>query len=300
MTQNKSWGLAGALFSVMIWSSTYISTKILVLSFSPLQISFIRFSIGLAVMVLLAPPKRAAFEWRGELPFLGAGFLGMFLYYFLENMAAKHTYAANVSVIVTSIPLITSLLAPLFYKEDRFRLRYLVSFVLTMTGFVLILSQSGAKAGVSALGDLLALAAAVVFSLYTLLLRKVDGSLSPFLVTRKSLQYGWIFIGGLTFGTGQVPELARVIRPEYLGHFLFLGVVASGFCFISWTVAVNSLGPVRSSQFIYLVPLITVTLSALILGETFGLLHLAGLFLIFGAVVFSQIDFSRRKELCTI
>jgi drug/metabolite transporter (DMT)-like permease len=291
--KKRDQGGMAALFSVIIWSSTYISTKILVQSFTPLQISFVRFSIGLVVMLILAPPRLVRGSLSQERPFVLAGFLGMFLYYFLENMAAKHTYAANVSVIVTTIPLITALLAALFFKEEKVCLSHVLSFFLTMAGFFLILSQSGASAGVSPLGDILALIAAVVFSLYTLVLRRVDPALSPLLVTRKSLQYGWVFIALATFISRDFPSLAMVVRPENLGHFLFLGIIASGLCFISWTYAVSRLGPVRSSQFIYLVPLITVTLSALMLGERFSLAHGIGLSLILVAVILSQKDLSQ-------
>ncbi|MDC7224115.1 MAG: DMT family transporter [Spirochaetales bacterium] len=284
-------GTGAALFSIIIWSSTYISTTILVQSFTPLQISFVRFSIGLGVMLVLAPPRKAPLRLSGEIPFMGAGFLGMFLYYFLENMAARHTYAANVSVIVTSIPLLTSLMAPLFFKEETLRPRSLVSFLLTMGGFLLILSQSEAKGGLSPLGDLLALAAAVVFALYTLLLRTIDPQLSTLLVTRKTLQYGWIAITAATLLSRSLPNPAQILQGYNPAHFLFLGIAASGLSFITWTHAVSTLGPVRSSQFIYLVPLITVTLSTLILKEQFTPLHMAGLLLILGAVIFSQLNF---------
>lgn len=48
---------------------------------------------------------------------------------------------------------------------------------------------------------------------------------------------------------------------------LFLGVGASAACFATWGIAVKLLGAVKTSAYIYLVPVITVAASVLVLGE---------------------------------
>ena len=49
---------------------------------------------------------------------------------------------------------------------------------------------------------------------------------------------------------------------------LYLGLGASALCFVTWGVAVGKLGTVRTSVYIYLVPVITVAASVVILKET--------------------------------
>ncbi len=290
MNRIKNMGFLSAIFSITIWSSTYISTKLLIADYSAIQISFVRFSIGLLILSILSPPRFKKTVWKDEILFSLIGFLGIFLYFSLENLATKYTYASNVSVIVTSIPLLTSLIGPLFYKDETFKLKYLFAFALTIIGFLLILSQSGAKTGVSVTGDILALSAAFVFSIYTLLLRKVNVKYSSILVTRKSVFYGWIAITFTAIILNQIPDISGIIKPDNLFHFLFLGLLASGICFITWSHAVRSLGPVRTSQFIYLVPFITITLSIIILKEKFTWIHLIGMLCILTAVVSSQLS----------
>ena len=287
-------GTAAALFSVAVWSSTYISTKILVGTYTPLQISFVRFTIGLLLLMIAAPPRFKRIHALQELKTAAAGILGIFLYYFLENLATKHTYASNVSVIVTSIPLITGIIGPFFFKEEKFKARYAFAFLLTIAGFLLILSQSGAAAGISAYGDILALSAAVVFALYTLVLRSLGNSGSPVILTRKIIFYGWICITAAVLQNGRITEIAAVFRTVHLKHFLFLGVFASGICFTTWAVAVKNLGAVRSSQFIYLVPFITVSLSILVLHEKLTVPRAIGMFFIVSAVILSQTDMLRN------
>ena len=291
-------GAAAALFSVAVWAATYISTKIVVRDFSALEISLIRFSIGLAVLSLLSPPKFTFFERRDEIRCAVTGVTGMYLYYFVENLATKHTYASNVSVIVTGIPLITSLVAPLVYREDKFQLKYIIAFITSIGGFVMILSQNGEMEGVSLKGDFLAFLAAVLFSVYTLLLRSVSGKYPPLQITRKTIAYGWIAIFISCLITGNPAAVLSRIALRYLPHFLFLGAAASGICFLTWAVAVKNLGAVRASQFIYLVPLITVGLSMAVLKERFTPVHLAGMACILLSVILSQTEIrkSRAKQ----
>nr|WP_330376664.1 DMT family transporter [Enterocloster citroniae] len=80
--------------------------------------------------------------------------------------------------------------------------------------------------------------------------------------------------------------LDRIINPLNLCNLLFLGLGASALCFVTWNLAVKLLGSVRTSVYIYMVPVITTVSSAIILKEPVTitavcgiLLTLAGLFL---------------------
>ena len=300
MKQSSARGYLTALFSIVVWSSTYISTKILVRTFSPLEISLVRFSIGLVLMIILAPPRKRPFRLQDELRIAAAGISGIFLYYFLENLAAAHTYASNVAVIVTTIPLWTGLAGPLFYAEEKFSPKIPAAFLVSIAGMIILLSGSG-RAGLSWKGDLAALGAALCFALYTLLLRGVDPNIPSLTLTRKTLTYGWIVIAGVSAATGNIPRWTDLAVPSNIGHFLFLGTLASAVCFWSWAAAIRNLGAVKASQFIYLVPFIAAGLSAAFLQEPLTGSRTAGMALIIGGVMISQVNFRllfrKRAEL---
>ena len=76
------------------------------------------------------------------------------------------------------------------------------------------------------------------------------------------------------------------MRPINLFNIMFLGAGASALCFVTWNLAIKTLGAVKTSVYIYMIPVIAVVTSATILDETitgiavFGiLLTLAGLFI---------------------
>lgn len=82
------------------------------------------------------------------------------------------------------------------------------------------------------------------------------------------------------------PELSCLTDPVYLLNILYLGLGASALCFVTWNFAVKVLGAVKTSVYIYMVPVITIVTSVLILHEKITVLAgigtvftLAGLFL---------------------
>lgn len=101
-----------------------------------------------------------------------------------------------------------------------------------------------------------------------------------------------IVIWGTTFISTKIlladfqPDLSRFANMTCLFNILYLGLGASALCFATWNYAVRKLGAVKTSVYIYMVPVITVAASILILHEQptvlagIGtVLTLAGLFL---------------------
>ena len=103
---------------------------------------------------------------------------------------------------------------------------------------------------------------------------------------RRSFIYGLMFISiPLLFWNGIDME-RNVFTAENIFNLLFLGVFASALCFVLWNIAVKKLGAMKTSVFIYLVPVVTVIASSIILKESLSalsvlgtVLTLAGLFL---------------------
>ena len=100
-----------AFGTIVIWGLTFISTKILLTVWTPLEILFIRFALGWFALCLMEKPRLRLINGSNELLFALAGFCGVTLYFLLENVALTYTYAANVSVIVSATPFFTGILS---------------------------------------------------------------------------------------------------------------------------------------------------------------------------------------------
>ena len=62
-------------------------------------------------------------------------------------------------------------------------------------------------------------------------------------------------------------DVQKLVKPECALNLIYLGVGASALCFVTWNYAVKVLGAVKTSVYIYIVPVITVVTSVIVLKE---------------------------------
>ena len=287
MKNPQATGHLSALVTILIWGTTFISTKVLLVAFQPVEILFIRFVLGLIALIVVCPHRLKGTTPRQELTFAAAGLCGVCLYYLLENIALTYTLASNVGVILSVAPFFTAILSHVVFQgAEKLRPSFFGGFVLAMAGIALI-SFNGSALSLNPMGDLLALLAALVWACYSILTKKISGyGYSTLITTRRVFCYGIAFMIPAMFLFDVQWELSALAQPVYLLNLIFLGLGASALCFVTWNTAVKLLGPVRTSVYIYMSPVITVVTSALILHEPVtplaagGMaLTLAGLFL---------------------
>ncbi|MDO5346606.1 MAG: DMT family transporter [Lachnospiraceae bacterium] len=270
-------GHLAALITILIWGTTFISTKVLLIDFAPIEILFFRFVMGFLALIVSYPRRIRGTTGRQEALFAAAGLCGVCLYYLLENIALTYTFASNVGVIISIAPFFTAILTHLFMKgEEKLEINFFAGFIVAMVGICLI-SFNGAKMQLNPLGDLLAVAAAIVWACYSVLTRKISAfGYHTIQTTRRVFAYGILFMIPALFLFDFHPGTERFYNPVYLGNMIFLGLGASALCFVTWNTSVKILGAVKTSIYIYLVPVITVTTSALILHENITILSGAG------------------------
>lgn len=276
-----------ALITIMLWGTTFVSTKRLLVDFRPLEILFYRFCIGLAVLFAVYPKRMAKPGWKQELMFAAAGLSGITLYYLFENIALTYTSASNVGVIISLAPFFTGLLAGIWLDGEKPGRRFYLGFVAAIAGIGLISYNGSAILQFSPKGDFLALSAAFVWAVYSILTRKLSQlGHHAIQTTRRVFSYGLLFMVPMMLVFRHPMDLARFAKPQNLFHIIFLGLGASALCFVTWNLAVRALGAVKTSVYIYMVPVITVIMSVLFLGEQVTgmsaagtVLALAGLFL---------------------
>ena len=162
MERKQLGGHFSALVTVLIWGTTFISTKVLLADFAPVEILFLRFVMGFAALYLAAPRKMEKASRRQELTFATAGLCGVCLYYLMENIALTYTMASNVGVIVSVSPFFTAILSRIILKEEKLHARFFLGFVVAMAGIALI-SFNGAAMKLNLTGDFLALMAALMW-----------------------------------------------------------------------------------------------------------------------------------------
>lgn len=270
-------GHLSALLTIIIWGTTFISTKILLIDFQPVEILFFRFVMGLLMLIIIYPHR---LKWRGkkqELMFAAAGLCGICLYYLLENIALTYTSASNVGVIISIAPFFTAILTHIFLKDDeRLNKHFFIGFIVSLLGICCI-SFNGSSLQLNPAGDLLAIIAAFLWACYSVLIRKISAfGYHTILTTRRVFFYGILFMIPALFIFDFQFNLQRFVNKVYLLNIFYLGLGASALCFVTWNFAVRKLGALKTSVYIYMVPVITIITSILILNEQLTLLSAAG------------------------
>lgn len=287
MNNKKGTGYLLAMITILIWGTTFISTKILLNDFKPVEILFLRFLIGLVILYIVCPKKLKSKNKKEELIFALAGLCGVCLYYLLENIALTYTTATNVGIIISIAPFFTGIASHFILKSENLNRNFYIGFLTALIGIVLISFNGNLNFNLNPIGDILALLAAIVWALYSILTRIISSFNYPtLLTTRRIFTYGILFMLPIVWINGIDIQIEQFANITILGNILFLGIGASALCFVSWNSAVRILGAVKTSTYIYLVPVITITTSIIFLNESITwmivlgtVLTLSGLFL---------------------
>ena len=270
-------GYALAAISIFFWGITFICTKALLNDFSALEILFLRF-VAAYLGLWIIRPKLMKIERRDNILFMLAGLTGVVLYQFTENMAINYTNASNVSVIVSICPLFTAIIAQYFLKENHLNLWFLLGFIISIFGVALVCFNGKTELELNPVGDLLALFSAVCWGFYSLFVSLINRkNYDPICTTRRVFFWAVLFmLPLLAFGHGVTLDSAinaqRFSKPMNWVNLLFLGLVASGFCFSAWNKACEIVGTVKVSCGLYLIPVVTIIFAFFTLGEKITLL----------------------------
>lgn len=287
--------LAG--ITILIWGTTFISTKILLNVISPTEILFLRFVIGFIILILIYPRTLKVKDKKQELYFAAAGLCGVTLYYLLENIALTYTFASNVGVIICIAPFFTAILAHLFLDGEKLRIPFFIGFIIAAVGVFLISFNGSSQLQLNPLGDVLAILAAIVWAAYSVLTKKISSfGHNTIQSTRKIFLYGLLFMIPALFQFGFKPNLQALLQPVYLFNILFLGLGASALCFVTWNSAVKILGAIKTSVYIYLVPVITVATSIIVLHEQMTKMAIMGTLLTLVGLLVSESKLRLKKS----
>ena len=292
-----------AFLTVAIWGSTFVFTKMLLQAgLSPAQIFTLRFLIAYILLlgysllrqrVSVSPPKLGGVRgglnkrwfchsWRDELLMVALGLTGGSVYFLAENAAMLFTTATNTSLIVCSCPLFAMLLFALFFRQSEkiTRIQALGSLI-AFLGMAVVVLNGHFVLHLSPLGDLLAFAACLCWAVYSLLMKVAVRIHSSLFITRKVFIYGLLTIIPYYI---LVPSEASIFfsSPFHLFtistilNLLFLGVVASMLCYLTWNWVIGKLGPVIATNWVYFNPITTILFAWWLLDEKITIWFLLG------------------------
>lgn len=180
--------------------------------------------------------------------------------------------------------------------EEKLKAQFFVGFFVAMVGICFI-SFNGRELELNPIGDILAVVAALVWAVYSLLTRKISSyGYNTVQTTRRIFTYGIFFMIPFLFVFNFELDIQKFVMPEYILNLIYLGIGASALCFVTWNYAVKVLGAVKTSVYIYMVPVITVVTSAIVLKEEITVMAAAGTGLTLIGLFLSESKFNLKKR----
>jgi len=281
------------LLTVLIWAGNNIIVKGVVDTIAPLPYVFLRFLFVVVIVFGL-------YILRGRIPliprddlkwFLLTGLTGYALYNALFTAGLKYTTAFSTAVMISSAPLLTSVLARALGIEAMSR-RQWAGFVLSLLGVAVFVSDKLVE-GNPAWGDLLSFLAAISFAVYSLATRPIVQRHGSLMVTAWSSLIGLVIIAPVA-AIPMVRQDWGALGFTGWGAILYSSALSMLLAYTIWGWAIQRRGVARTALFLYLIPVLTGVLSFLALGESFGVMKIAGALLVFAGVVMARMGGAPR------
>ena len=258
----------------------------------PFGINLIRWILACLVLVPLTLalegrfPRPARHQW---LSLAAMALTGVVLFNGLVYLSLVHTMSTNAALINGTTPILTMVLAAAV-GLDRLTGRRLAGALVSLLGVGWIVSRRSLEALANLSfnrGDLIMLVAALTWAIYTVLLNRIRGALSP-LATLTIVTVLALPPLGIIGGYEVMVHPIGSITPLVVVGLVYVGVLASVAAFIAWSVGIEGIGAARGSIFLNLIPVFTAVIAVLTLGERIGLVQLIGGSLVIGGVTLAS------------
>lgn len=289
-------GIVFALFAVLFWGISFVSTKVVLTEIHPVSIAFFRQFIALVPLVILMIIKKESFKLsRGDLKrFCFAALFGIVLYFVFENTGLTLTSASNASMLVAAIPIFI-LITESMTARRRISLSSLLCIIASFVGVYCVIFEDGKIDFLSKsfLGNLFVLGAMASWIVYTFLSKKLGEHYSSLKLT--TIQS---FISIPIFVPFLISEIPTWSLPStlILSNLVFLGVFCSAFAYVFFLYSLQTLGPVLPSAFLNLIPVVTILTGTFVLSEKLSLLQIVGACLIIGSLTFLSLMKLRERN----
>ena len=280
--------------ATLFWAGNFMVGKFAFFSnIPPMTLVFFRWL--LVWFILLPFTYKEILKFKnvilGNLPLLfflaltSVGLFNSFTYLSLET-----SMVINSSIMASITPLLIIFFSWVIYKTPTYFMQFF-GIILSIIGVILIISKANINNLLSlnfTKGDLWMLGAVFAWGLYSVLLKKIDSTLSQLATLEVMIFIGLIFIFPFYLLEAQHNSYFPKDSNEIL-MISYVAIFASITSFFAWNKGVAILGANKASLFLHLIPVFSSIWAIMFLGEKFSFFHLIGTIFIIIGIALSNI-----------
>lgn len=292
--------------AAVFWAGAFIAGKFSVPHIPVCTLTFLRFFFAVIVMTLIFSIGGMGRDENGKLfklekkhipIFVFTGIVGMIGYHLLFFTSLKYTTAISSSIINAINPIMTTIFAGILIRV-KFPKMQVFGIILSFVGVVLTITGASIEV-IRELafnkGDIIMVGAMLCWAIYGVFCKIKGQGIPAFWLTYYSFVSCLIFVTPLALLEKPWMFLGEVPMSAWIA-VLYMSICASVFGYMIQQIAIKEIGPSRTSIFINLVPVFSMILAVLILGETLQPVKLLTAVLIIAGVCICQLSGSKGKE----
>lgn len=263
-------GLAAAILSSALGGTSIGATRYLAGAIDPFGIGAFRFGIGFVLLLPVAVTARGAWPaGRDRVACALLGLLFFFVFPVLFNAALERTTAARGALALSTLPLLTLLIAAIL-RVEILTSRKLAGVLLATAGVAVALAAhlDDAPPGAWA-GDSLMVAAAFCMALYGIWSKPIIGRSGPLTFTVAAMGVGAVALIALGLTQGSFAAVAHFGAAQWFAA-LYLGGAGAALTFYLWAYALGRTTPTRVAISVTVNPIAASLIGAALLGEPAG------------------------------
>ena len=266
--------------AAVIWGISFIATKVAVAEVPPAVIIWLRFSIAVIILFFyLLLRKKLSLPSNQDLGYLALlGFLGVSLHQWLQSTGLVTAQASTTSWLVSTSPIFMALLAWGFLKE-KITLSSFVGILLASLGVLLVVSHGNIGSifhgDFGSVGNILVLFSAMNWAVFSVLSRRALDKYSAMFVLFYAMLFGVLF-SSIHFLSIQGWMYIHQLSPIAWLAVAFLGIGCSFLAYTFWYDGIKSIGATQAGAFLYIEPLVSMVVAAMVLNESITLAALLG------------------------
>ncbi|OVE64490.1 EamA family transporter [Clostridium diolis] len=274
--------------AVVLWSASFIATKLAYETFAPIQLAAVRtlFAVILFWFMRKITANNEQIQKEDRMRIALSGFLGITLYFAIENIGVSMTSSSNSALIVASFPAVTTLLE-FFIYHSKPNVKKVLGIILAIIG-VAVLTQINADGNSkSMLGNIILIGAGIVWAFYNFITRDLTNKYSAMTLTYYQMLAGFIFFLPFIIIEGKTWIMPTMTSASAL---IYLSVGCSIVAFLLYNLGLRKLSASISVSLMNLVPVLGLIFSILILHESVSTVQISGGVIVIIGVILSSIQ----------